>query len=140
MHLIKATITFEAPFWVGIFECQEGDEYTTAKHIFGPEPTDPEVYDFVLHHYDQLRFTRPITLDDVQIKIKRINPKRLKRQVRKEMEKAASYNSLAQEVQRLEIEQNKKTRKTISAAEKSAKKKALFDRKQAEKKQKKRGK
>ena len=51
MISIIATIFFENRFWVATFERTDEEGYAVAKHIFGAEPTDPEVYEFVLNHF-----------------------------------------------------------------------------------------
>ncbi len=58
MTVIKATIFFEKKFWVGTFERIDKEGYALAKHIFGGEPTDPEIYEFVLNHYHELNTIR----------------------------------------------------------------------------------
>ncbi len=138
-HHITATIQFEKQFWVGIFERQCNDELAVAKHIFGAEPTDPEIYDFVLNHFEALRFTAPITLDAFTIQMKRMNPKRMKREVKKQMAKAESVNSHSQEAMRLEIEKNKKEKQYNNHIKAQERKQALFLKKQALKKEKKKG-
>ena len=95
--------------------------YAVARKVFGTEPTDPELYEFVLTHYHKLKFTQP---HEFKREIKRMNPKRMQREVRKEMQKAKTAKvteTYAQEVLKLELEKNKKIRKTISSAEKEAK-------------------
>lgn len=42
------TVFFEAPFWVGLYERTEEGLYTVCRVVFGPEPKDYEVYDFLL--------------------------------------------------------------------------------------------
>ena len=56
MATVKATIFFEKHFWIGTFERTDKEGYTVARHIFGAEPSDPEVHEFVLNHYVQLKF------------------------------------------------------------------------------------
>ncbi|MCH9617966.1 MAG: hypothetical protein SP4CHLAM5_00890 [Chlamydiia bacterium] len=48
MISIKATIFFERLFWVATFERTDKEGYAIARHIFGGEPSDQEVYEFVL--------------------------------------------------------------------------------------------
>jgi hypothetical protein len=59
MANIKATIFFDKRYWVGTFERTDKEGYAVAKHIFGAEPADPEVYEFVLNHYQELKFGEP---------------------------------------------------------------------------------
>jgi len=76
---IKLTICFEKQFWVGIFEKTVNFEYSVARHVFGSEPSDPELYDFLLNGADNMQFTTPNNTGDVVFKKK--NPKRMKREV-----------------------------------------------------------
>lgn len=43
----KLTVCFEDPFWVGIVETEDGGRYRAARHVFGAEPSMPEVLRFV---------------------------------------------------------------------------------------------
>lgn len=58
------TVFFEDPFWVGIFERRQPhkgqDLLTAAKVTFGAQPTDAQVYVYLLEHYHQLRFSPPV--------------------------------------------------------------------------------
>src|SRR5579872_3249710 len=121
-HTIQVTIQLENQLWVGIFERNDKHVYAVARKVFGKEPTDPEVYEFILSHYQELQFTEP---QDFILKIKRKNPKRMNREVRKLMQAAKNLKapkmSRAQEVLKMELEKNKKIRKTISKEEKEAK-------------------
>ena len=83
MATIQATIFFDKRYWVGTFERTDKEGYAVARHIFGAEPTDPEVYKFVLTHYQELKFGEP---KEFTLEIKRMNPKRVQREVRREME------------------------------------------------------
>jgi len=84
MATIKATIFFDKRYWVGTFERTDKEGYAVARHIFGGEPSDPEVYEFVLTHYLELKFGEPKRFT---LEIKRMNPKRVQREVRREMER-----------------------------------------------------
>lgn len=139
MATIKATIFFEKRFWVGTFERTDKDGYAVARHIFGAEPTDPEVYEFILNHYLELKFGE---LKEFHLQIKRMNPKRVQREVRKEMEKIKETtrpSTLAQDYMREELERKKKEKKHRSSAEKQARKDEQFAIKQQKKKEKHRG-
>ncbi len=136
---IEATVMLENSMWVAIFERKEAAEYAVAREIFGSEPPDAELYQFVLHHFDKLRFTAPT---EFILVVKRKNYKRMQRDVRYEMEKAKTglkSESHAQEVLRLDLEQKKKIRKTVSKAEKEAESDKKFQLKQEKRKQKHRG-
>lgn len=139
MATVKATIFFEKRFWVGIFERTDKEGYAVARHIFGGEPSDPEIHEFVLNHYVDLKFGEP---KDICIQIQRMNPKRVQREVRREMEKmkeTTKPSTLAQDYMRDEIEKKKKERKSVSSAEKQARKDEQFNLKQEKRKEKHRG-
>lgn len=126
MAIIKATIFFEKRFWVGTFERTDKEGYAVARHIFGAEPSDPEIYEFVLNHYQELKFGEA---KEIHIQIQRMNPKRVQREVRREMERmkeTTKPSTLAQDYMREEIEKRKKEKKSISSAEKQAYKDQQF--------------
>lgn len=136
---IKATIYLEHPFWVGLFERTDRKGFAASKHIFGAEPTDPEVYEFVLNHFGQLKFGEQ---KKFKLEIKRKNPKRVQREVRKEMEKAKEQqrpSTFAQDYMREELEKKKKERKKKSKKEKELHEKKLFEKKTLKRKEKRKG-
>lgn len=139
MAIIKATIFFEKRFWVGTFERTDKEGYAIARHIFGGEPSDPEIYEFVLNHYNELKFG---TAKEINIQIQRMNPKRVQREVRREMEKmkeTAKPSTFAQDYMREEIEKKKREKKSTNSAEKQALKEVQFCLKQEKRKEKHRG-
>lgn len=140
MAIIKATIFLEKRFWVGTFERTDKEGYTVARHIFGAEPSDAEVYEFVINHYHELKFGEA---KEISIQIQRMNPKRVQREVRREMAKIKETtthpSTLAQDYMREEIEKKKKAKKAITSAEKQARKENQFALKQEKKKEKHRG-
>jgi hypothetical protein len=139
MATIKVTICFEKRFWIGTFERTDKEGYAVAQHIFGAEPSDPEIYDFVITHYQELKFGEP---KNVRIQIKRMNPKRVQREVRREMEKmkkTTKPSTFAQDYMREEIEKKKKEMKSISNVAKQDRKEEQFFIKQEKRKEKHRG-
>lgn len=139
MATIKATVFFDKRLWVGTFERTDKGGYTVARHIFGAEPSDLEVYEFVLNHYHELKFGEA---KEVTIRIQRMNPKRVQREVRREMarmKEKAGPSTLAQDYMREEIEKKKKEKKTIASAEKQSRKDEQFFLKQEKRKEKHRG-
>lgn len=137
--IIKATIFFERCYWVGTFERTDSEGYALAKHIFGAEPADSEIHEFVLKHYHALNFGSP---KEFNLQIKRMNPKRLQKEVRREMEKIKKTtrpSTLAQDYMREELETKKKEKRHRSSAEKQSRKDEQFTIKQQKKKEKHRG-
>jgi len=136
---LLATIFFESPYWVGTFERIDSEGFAMARNIFGKEPLDAEVYEFVLYYIDKLNFGKPWQFE---LEIKRMNPKRKQREVRREMEKlklTSRPSTFAQNYMREELEQNKKERKSISRNEREALVERQFLLKQAKQKEKRRG-
>ena len=80
---IKLNVLFENPFCIGIFECEEDGEYKACKITFGPEPKDYDVYRIVLNRFYSLNFSQSIKCDE-KAPEKRINPKRMIREIKKE--------------------------------------------------------
>lgn len=139
MVTVKATILFEGKFWVGIFERTDKQGYAVARRIFGGEPSDAEVYEFVLKNYHELKFGLP---QEFKLVVKRMNPKRVQREVRREMEKirgSTKPSTHAQDYMREELEKHKKERKQLSKSAKEARLEKQFLLRQKKKKDKHRG-
>lgn len=139
MATIKATIFLDKRFWVGTFERTDKEGYAVARHIFGAEPSDTEVHEFILNHYHELKFGEA---KNITIQIQRMNPKRVQREVRREMarmKETSKPSTLAQDYMREEIEKKKKVKKSINSAEKQARKDEQFSIKQEKRKEKHRG-
>ena len=106
---ITFTIIFEGQWWVGIFERTTEDGYSVAREIFGGEATEPQVYEFILKKQGTLRFSTP--LEEDRIVFKKRNPKKALREARQTQNKQQDM-SKAQDALRLELEKNKKQKKT----------------------------
>lgn len=113
----KLTVFFEEPFWVGLFECISEGKLSVCKVTFGAEPKDYEVYDFVLKNYYQLRFSLAVATD---VKESGRNPKRIKREVRKQIQNTGIGTKSQQE-------QLKTERKTVSREQREAQKQRQFE-------------
>lgn len=138
-NVIKATVLLENAKWVAIFEREDVQGYAVTRQIFGDEPTGAELYDFISKEYQQLNFSSP--QENIGLIIRRINPKRMQRLVRKEMEKAHDPVPMtrAQEALKLELEKKKLTKKVITKEQKEEEQEKKFALKQLKKKQKIRG-
>ena len=79
----RLTVFFEDPFWVGVFERSSEGKLSACKVTFGAEPRDYEIYEFVLKNYVHLRFSPAVATG---VRKAGRNPKRLQREVRKEMQ------------------------------------------------------
>lgn len=130
------TVLFEEPFWVGILERSDGKRYEVCKIVFGAEPTDGEVYEFLLKNYNRLRFSRPVKTEPIPER--KINPKRMQRIIKKQTGNTG-VGTKAQQALALEREQNKLEKKTKSREQKEVEKEIRFEQKQQKKKEKKKG-
>lgn len=136
---IKATVLLDGSFWVGLFERNDRKGYAVVRQVFGSEPTDAELYAFISEHFAKLKFSEP---QHFKLIIKRKNPKRIQREVRREMEKIKQglpSATHAQEVLRIDLEKKKKAKKIISKIEKETLLERKFQLKQAKRKKKQRG-
>ena len=131
----RLTVFFEEPFWVGVFECISEGKLSVCKVIFGAEPKDYEVYDFVLKNYYQLRVSSAVATD---VKETGSNPKRIKREVRKQIQNTG-IGTKSQQALKLQQEQLKTERKTVSREQREAEKQRQFELKQQKRKEKHRG-
>lgn len=127
---IKLTLLFEGMFWVGVFEKQNKDAYEVSKVVFGSEPKDYEVYDYVLKNYNNLKFLGAVKLKAE--KEKTINPKRLQRKIKTET-KTSGIGTKAQNALKLLQEKNKLQRKVLTREEKERQKERKFKLRQEKK-------
>ena len=131
----KLTVFFEEPFWVGVFERISDNKLSACKVTFGAEPKDYEIYDFVLRNYYQLRFSPAVATD---VKETSRNPKRIQRGVRKQVQNTG-IGTKSQQALKLQQEQLKTERKTVSREQRETEKQRQFELKQQKRKEKHRG-
>lgn len=130
------TVFFDDPFWVGLYERTEDGRYTVCKVVFGAEPKDYEVYDFLLKHWRHLSLSPGLSA--AQASLQRKNPKRIQRDIRRAME-SGPVGTKAQRALALQREVCKQERQTRSRAEKEAENARKFALRQEKKKAKHRG-
>ncbi len=133
---VKLTVFFDGQFWVGVFEKSFEGKYQVSKVLFGAEPKDYEVYDMILKNYYSLRFSDPII--DEEHKDIRINPKRLQREIKRELETKGA-GTKAQNALKKQYEENKKQSRVISKGLRDETEKVRFEQRQQKKKEKKKG-
>ena len=134
-EICKLTVFFEKPFWVGVFEQIEDEKLSATKVTFGAEPKDYEVYDFILKNYYHLQYSLAVAVIE---KEKKRNPKRMQRDVKKQLQNTG-IGTKSQQALKLQHEQCKIERKSRSRKRKEDKKQHLFELKQQKKKEKHRG-
>ena len=132
---IKLTVFWEGAFWVGIFERISGGKLSVCKVTFGAEPKDYEVWDFILKHYCELKFSPAI---ETELKQTADNPKRRQRNARKQLQ-ALGVGTKSQQALQIQREEMKIQKKQISSEQRNAEKQRQFDLKQQKRKTKHRG-
>ncbi len=129
------TVFFEGPFWVGIFERVEDGKLSVCRVVFGNEPRDYEVWDFILKNYYSLKFSPAV---EVAVKDCRVNPKRKQREAGKQTMQTG-IGTKSQQALQLQREEMKMERRQTSREQKEARKQRLFELKQQKRKEKHRG-
>ena len=119
---------------MGIFERIEKGKLSVCRVVFGSEPKDYEVWEFVLANYHQLRFSPSV---DVVPRKEAVNPKRIQREARKQI--AAGIGTKSQQALQLLREENKQERKEVTRQEREAEKQRQYDLKQQKRREKHRG-
>ena len=99
----RLTVFFEEPFWVGVFERISDGKMTACKVTFGAEPKEFEVYEFILQKYGGLRFGPAVA---AVVKEAGRNPKRVQREVRKQVQNTG-IGTKSQQALKLQQEQLK---------------------------------
>lgn len=130
------TVFFSEPFWVGIYERYDGKRYQVSKIIFGAEPKDYEVYEFMLGNWDKLKFAS--STEECCITERKINPKRIQREIKRQL-KMPYCGTKSQQALQLQHEQNKLERKTRLSSERDAEKERQFAIRQDKKREKHKG-
>ena len=132
----RLSVLFEAPFWIALDERETDGKYEVCKVTFGAEPKDYGVHAFFLKNWRRLVFSPSIEAS--ALTERRINPKRLQREIRRQMTDAG-IGTKAQQALKLQQEQNKTERKTRSREQKQAEKDRQFALRQEKRLQKRRG-
>ncbi|HBF7166195.1 TPA: YjdF family protein [Clostridioides difficile] len=129
----KLTVLFEEPFWVGIFERQDGKKYEACRVVFGAEPKEVEVIleRFFSLDFGSIKLEKNVTKDN-------IGYKRMQRKVKKEQEKE-TIGTKAQNALKLQYEERKQDRKNLAKNRKEEEKERLFNLKQEKRKAKHKG-
>jgi len=108
---MSLTIYHDGQFWVGIIEVVEDGKLRAFRYVFGAEPKDTEILDFI--YYKLLNIINQSVHSGLDVKEKsdkKINPKRLQRQVAKQINKVG-VSTKAQEALKQEYEEKKKSKK-----------------------------
>lgn len=138
MSSCKLTICFEEPFWVGLVEVENEGDYRVARYVFGSEPSEPEIEQFIHDRWRSLHFTADMKVEKIG-GTKKINHKRMQRVIEKEIAANASRGTKAQQAIALQREAQAAESKEKTKARREVEKEARFQQKQQKRKQKHRG-
>ena len=131
----RLTVYFEEPFWVGVFERIQDGRVSAAKVIFGAEPKDYEVQEYLIKYFYRLRFSPAV---ETAVREKARNPKRIQRDVKKQLQDQG-IGTRSQQALKLQQEQMKTERKSFSREKREEEKERMFALKQQKRKEKHRG-
>ena len=129
------TVLFDDPFWVGVFEISENGRLSVAKVIFGAEPKDGEVFEFVLKHYYELKFSPAV---ETKMKRSSDNPKRRQREAQKKLA-VRGIGTKSQQALKLMQEAMKTERKQLSKEQREAENQRQFELRQQKRREKHKG-
>ena len=136
LYSVKLQVFFEGQFWIGVFERLYDGKLSVCRVIFGPEPKDYEIQEYILENYYNVRFS-PAVESDVVVKEK-INPKRLQRDIKKQVQNV-EIGTKSQQALKLLQEENKFIRKIRTREQKEEEKEFQFELKQQKRKEKHKG-
>lgn len=132
----RLTVYFEDPFWVGVYEREEGEGLTACKLTFGAEPRDQEVYELLLTAWRRLEFGPPVAAGRRVAPPK--NPKRRQREAAEALGRRGAGTKAQQAIQ-LQREENKREKQLARRARSAAEEERQFQLRREKKKEKHRG-
>ena len=127
----RLTVCFEAPFWVAVYEREEAGRLTVCRQVFGAEPRDGEVYQWLLASWRTLAFSPAVALE--RREAGRLSPKRAQRQARAAAEQWG-VGTRAQQALQLQREERKQARQAQSRRRDAAEAERKFQLRQEKKK------
>ena len=130
------TVLFQPPFWVGVAERWEEGGYAAARVVFGAEPTDARLYEWLLREWHRLRFSP--AAEGKSPATRRKNPKREQREARAATQ-AQGVSTRAQEALSRQREQEGLARQAKSRQKRQEEAERKYLLRQQKKRAKKRG-
>lgn len=132
----RLTVYFDDPFWVGVFERETGGGLEVSRVVFGAEPTEAVLCEFLLTRWNQLRFSRavPETLSHHAD----LSPRKMRKTARRET-RLVGIGTKAQQALKLQMETGKKAQEEDVRRYSIEQKERLHQLKQQKKKEKHRG-
>ena len=132
---VALQVFFSEPFWIGIVERVKEERLEAARVVFGAEPKDYEVWEVLLRNYERLRFSPAV---EAEVKEKKSNPKKMQRDIHREMNHTG-MGTKSQQALKLLQEETKMVRQRHTKEQREAEKDFQFQLKQQKRKEKHRG-
>ena len=107
------TVCFEPPFWVALYQREEGRGVQVCRVTFGAAPRDQQVLDYFSSHFRALAFSPAVAGGPAQNRA--VNPKRARREARRAVQPTGT-GTKAQQALQLQREQMK-TQRTVQSKE-----------------------
>ncbi|MER6951751.1 YjdF family protein [Nonomuraea sp. NPDC000554] len=107
--MVTLSVYLDGSFWVGVLEIDDGGELRATRFTLGSEPTDPELYEYLMRHGLALleqASAAPAVRSDSQAG-RRVNPKRAAKLAARAAARVTSRSTASQEAMRLELEGRK---------------------------------
>ncbi len=133
---VRITVYFEKPFWVCVYERQTKNGLEVCRIVFGAEPKEYEVYDFLLRHWKNFHFSPTVTSGSVPEQ--KQNPKRMQREIHSQLI-SHGVGTKAQQALKLQREQNQQSAKQSRKERREQEKQFQFELHRQKRKEKHRG-
>ncbi len=135
MNGIALTVYFDEPFYVGVLERRLDGRLSAARIVFGPEPSDAQVYAWVRAGWPGAEFSPDVA--DARIPAPAANPKRRQRQIAQQT--AAGVSTRSQQALALAREQAAQLRHERRRDARDARRERAYEQRCLKRRQKHRG-
>ncbi len=139
---MKLTVYFDGQFWCGLVEYTDEEEnYRAYRHVFGQEPKEKEIFQFIYHQLAKIADAPVISTGiskNAAREAIRLNPKKMQRKIARE-KKQSIFSTKAQQALSKQREVIKKINKDQTKRKKLEQKEAVFLLKQKKKLEKHKG-
>ena len=134
---MKLTIYFDGSFWCGLVEAESDGHYQVIRYVFGAEPKDADVLEFIANCLPRL-LEQSGTVAAERKSEKKMNPKRIQRLINREKRQPVVSTKAQLAINELR-EQAKMANKAQKRQKKADYAEARFQQKQAKKREKHKG-
>jgi len=134
----RLTVCFDGQFWIGLFEREDDDGLAVARHVFGPEPSLPQIAELVAGpSWSRLRFVL-VTASEPRSRRQVANPKRRQREAAREA-RAVAPSTKSQEALKAALDEQKVETVAVTRERREAAAEERWQQRAAKHKEKKRG-